>query len=94
LASQPAEHAILSLEMYFYVYLLVSIENPEKHYVGLTRDLDDRLRRHNAGEVPHASKYLPWRIETVVAFRSHAKAIAFERYLKSGSGREFSRRHF
>jgi putative endonuclease len=36
----------------------------------------------------------PWYIEVAVAFRSEAKARRFERYLKTGSGREFSRRHF
>jgi hypothetical protein len=42
----------------------------------------------------HTSKFKPWTIETAVAFRDQAKAVAFEHYLKSGSGREFARRHF
>ncbi|MEY2537994.1 MAG: hypothetical protein QOG67_1734 [Verrucomicrobiota bacterium] len=36
----------------------------------------------------------PWRIETAIAFSSVTKARAFEKYLKSGSGREFARRCF
>jgi hypothetical protein len=44
--------------------------------------------------IPHTAKFRPWKVETAVAFSSETKARAFEKYLKSGSGREFSRRHF
>jgi putative endonuclease len=64
------------------------------HYSGLTRDLNARLREHNRGKCPHTLKNRPWKIETAVACRSEAKARSFERYLKTGSGREFARRHF
>ena len=76
-----------------YVYLLVSEKDPLVHYTGLTDDLTSRLRKHNAGGSPHTAKHIPWRIETAIAFRDRAKATAFEAYLKSGSGREFARRH-
>ena len=52
------------------------------------------LKEHNRGPFPHTEKYKPWGIETAIAFASQAKARAFEKYLKSGSGREFARRHF
>ena len=49
-----------------YVYILESLDS--KHfYVGITDDLRARLAKHNAGEVPHTSKYGPWRIRTYVA---------------------------
>ena len=79
--------------MFHYVYILVSETNPGRHYIGSTADLNARLAVHNAGKVSHTSKYKPWRVETVVAFRSNKKAAAFEKYLKSGSGRTFARRH-
>ena len=79
---------------FHYVYVIVSLSHPDRHYTGLTDDLQDRLRRHNGGEVAHTSKYAPWELETAVAFRSREKAAAFEQYLKTGSGREFARRHF
>lgn len=85
---------IMSESDYHYVYVLVSEKHPERHYTGYTTNLQDRLRRHNNGDVPHTDKYKPWRIETAVRFSSEEKAHAFERYLKSGSGREFARRHF
>ena len=80
--------------MFHYVYILVSETNPDSRYIGSTANLNARLAAHNTGKVSHTSKYKPWRVETAVAFRSKEKAVAFERYLKSGSGREFARRHF
>jgi putative endonuclease len=73
-----------------YVYLLESQSVPGQRYVGLTADLKRRLADHNAGRSPHTSKYLPWRLITYVAFSDEAKAIGFERYLKSGSGHAFA----
>jgi len=70
-----------------YVYILESVGSGGRFYVGVTADLRDRLRRHNAGEVAHTSKWLPWRVKTYIAFSDHARAYAFEKYLKSGSGR-------
>ena len=43
---------------------------------------------------PHTAKFRPWKVETYIAFESLDKAQAFERYLKTGSGHEFARRHF
>jgi putative endonuclease len=82
------------MHQFLYVYILVSEVDVTKHYTGITRDLFERLGYHNRGHCPHTSKYKPWRIETAIAFTSQAKARAFEKYLKGGSGREFARRHF
>jgi putative endonuclease len=73
-----------------YVYILQREADAERFYVGLTTDLRARLRRHNAGDVSHTSKYLPWRMKTYVAFSDEATAAAFERYLKTASGRAFA----
>ena len=76
-----------------YVYILESLDS-QHFYVGITDDLRARLAKHNAGEVPHTSKYGPWKIRTYVAFSDEKQAIAFERYLKSGSGRSFAKKRF
>jgi predicted GIY-YIG superfamily endonuclease len=55
-------------------------------------DLRDRLARHNRGEVPHTSSHGPWRIKSAVAFRDRDRAAAFERYLKTASGRAFAKK--
>jgi len=71
------------------VYILRSVVGPH-FYVGLTADLDLRLKAHNEGRVRHTSKFRPWSIQTFIAFDDRQKAVAFERYLKSGSGRAFA----
>jgi putative endonuclease len=75
-----------------YVYILQSESYPEKYYIGLTDDLRDRLRRHNASEVAYTAKFLPWRIKTAVAFTDRERAADFERYLKTASGRAFAKK--
>jgi putative endonuclease len=74
-----------------YVYILESHDS-EHFYVGTTDDVPARLAKHNAGEVPHTSKYRPWRLKTYVAFSDEKQAFAFEKYLKSGSGRAFAKK--
>ena len=78
----------------FYNYILRSISQPEQRCIGSTSDLRKRLAKHNAGEVPHTSKFKPWKIETAIVFSSKEKAYAFEAYLKTGSGHAFAKRHF
>ena len=79
---------------FLYVYMLRTVSHPEHYYVGVTENLAERLRAHNAGRVPHTSKFAPWQIETAVPFRHKEKAFAFERYLKTHSGRAFAKKHF
>jgi predicted GIY-YIG superfamily endonuclease len=55
-----------------------------------TKDLKDRLARHNRSEVSHTSKYRPWKLRTYLAFSDDQKAIDLEHHLKSGSGQAFS----
>ena len=78
----------------FYVYILRSVQCPSKTYTGYTINLKERFKDHNQGKSVYAAKYMPWKLEAYFAFREEAKAIAFEKYLKSGSGRVFSKRHF
>ena len=73
-----------------YVYILKSLADTERFYTGITDDLKARLSRHNAGAVTHTSKYRPWRIKSYVAFTDEGRAVAFEKYLKPGSGRAFA----
>ena len=82
------------MERFFYVYVLVSEADEAIHYTGTTQELQARLTKHNQGSCAHTSKHRPWRIQTAIAFDSEAKARAFEKYLKTGSGRQFARRHF
>lgn len=76
-----------------YVYLLRSVPNPTQRYIGMTDNLKGRLEDHNAGKSSHTSKYKPWKIVVAVRFEDDSKALAFEKYLKSGSGHAFAKRH-
>jgi predicted GIY-YIG superfamily endonuclease len=76
----------------YYVYLIESLSAARKRYVGITTNVEQRLREHNAGKSPHTSKFKPWKLITYVAFTDRGKAEAFERYLKSGSGHAFARK--
>ena len=88
-------HAMPEQAMSFhYVYILRSRVEPDRYYVGLTRHLESRLSQHNRGETQSTKAYAPWQIEIATAFRDKAKATAFEQYLKTHSGRAFSKRHF
>ena len=73
-----------------YVYLLPSIDHPHEPYGGLTDDLRSRFSAHNTGRSTHTTKYRPWRLVSYIAFFDERKAVEFERYLKTASGRAFA----
>jgi predicted GIY-YIG superfamily endonuclease len=75
------------------VYVLRSDQEPARYYVGLTADVRSRLADHNAGGSAHTAKYRPWRLAVSIEFETTSQAAEFERYLKSGSGRAFAKRH-
>ena len=77
-----------------FVYVLESIGNSARHYVGLSSGVGARLEYHNAGKCRHTAKHRPWRVLATVEFADPVRAVAFERYLKTGSGRAFAKRHF
>ena len=79
---------------FHYVYILVDEATETHFYIGCTEDLKSRLEKHNKGDVPHTSKFKPWRIKNAIAFDDREKAYAFEAYLKTHCGRAFAKRHF
>ncbi|MCK4651221.1 GIY-YIG nuclease family protein [Candidatus Babeliales bacterium] len=78
----------------YYVYLIQSIKNPEKTYAGYTTKLKERLQKHNEGGSVFTSTYRPWKLIIYLAFRDKGKALEFEIYLKSHSGRTFAKKRF
>ena len=77
-----------------YVYLIQSMPFPKQKYTGITDDLKKRLADHNSGKSVHTAKYKPWKLIAYLGFANEGKAREFERYLKSGSGRAFAKKHF
>jgi predicted GIY-YIG superfamily endonuclease len=76
------------------VYVLRSDSHPDRYYTGLTDNMDRRLATHNSGGSQHTSALRPWTVVAFTTFASPESAAAFEKYLKTGSGRAFSKRHF
>ena len=76
-----------------FVYVLRSLSDRTRYYTGVTSNVKARLSSHNAGECVHSARHRPWELDLVMAFRDQARALCFERYLKSGSGVAFAKRH-
>lgn len=72
------------------VYLIQSLSRPDRRYTGITTDLEARLEAHNQGKSKHTAKYRPWKLIAAISFTDDQKAHAFEKYLKTGSGRAFA----
>jgi len=77
--------------MYF-VYILRSLKNSKKTYVGFTRNIKRRLYFHNLGQSIYTNKFKPWKIETLLIFDSYSIAFKFKSYLKTSSGIAFMRK--
>src|SRR3546814_7215367 len=74
-----------------YVYILQSEVEPSRYYVGVTTDPERRLHEHNSGKSIHTNKHKPWKLSVSIGFEDRAKALHFDQYLKSGSGRALAR---
>jgi putative endonuclease len=77
-----------------FVYILRSDADPTKHYIGIASNPDERLDWHNAGPSGYTVQHRPWSIVVSLEFPDERAAAHFEKYLKSGSGRAFTKRHF
>jgi putative endonuclease len=77
-----------------FLYVLKSADPKSHFYTGLTTDVRARLADHNAGRCPHTARYRPRQLHVTIELPDEQRAVAFERYLKSGSGRAFAKRQF
>lgn len=72
----------------FFTYVLQS-QKDHNLYTGLTNDVSARLLRHNNGYEQATSHRRPFDLIFYAAFRTREEAAAFEKYLKTGSGKRF-----
>jgi predicted GIY-YIG superfamily endonuclease len=77
-----------------FVYIIRSTRDLTRYYAGLTSDVQRRLSIHNSGGSQYTANLRPWDLVAAIEFTNEASAVAFEKYLKSGSGRAFAKRHF
>jgi len=76
------------------MYYVYSLKCKDGYYIGCTDNLKDRLLRHQKGNVSATSDRLPIELDFYFALKDKYKAFNFEKYLKSGSGRAFTKKHF
>ena len=77
-----------------FVYIIKCRTERSRYYTGVTSHVAARLAAHNAGRCHHTAGARPWEIVAVIEFAEERRAIEFEKYLKSGSGVAFAKRHF
>ena len=65
---------------------------PNQRYTGITSNPEHKLKEHNEEKSSYAAKFKPWELITYIAFSDEQRAYAFEKYLKSGSGRAFAKK--
>jgi predicted GIY-YIG superfamily endonuclease len=76
-----------------YTYILRNYKT-NRYYIGSTPDLKNRFKKHKGGKVLSTKSNLNYELEWYCAFKSKSQAIAFERYLKTGSGIAFMKKRF
>jgi len=76
------------------VYILKSLKEPKRHYIGITTDLKKRLKEHNNKQSTYSSIYASWELETYIVFKDKTLAESFEVYLKHGSGNALLKKRF
>jgi len=76
----------------FVVYVLY-FHSADRLYIGQTSNLIARFKSHNElGTTGFTTKYRPWMVIHVEFFEVKSNALAREKSLKSGKGREFIRK--
>jgi predicted GIY-YIG superfamily endonuclease len=78
----------------YYVYLIRSLKDASKTYIGYTAGLKQRLKTHNSGSSIHTKQFRPWKLVVYVAFDEEEKALVFEKYIKVGAGYAFAKKRF
>ena len=73
---------------YYYVYVLRSIDL-KRNYDGFTKNLTERLKQHNSGKTKSTKPYKPWKVLFYEVYNTKEKALAREKFLKTGQGRDY-----
>ncbi len=73
--------------MYF-VYIIYS-DKFDRYYVGLSGDVEQRIKTHNSGKVLSTKAFKPWRLIHKESFDTQVEARKREKYLKSAAGRRW-----
>ena len=72
----------------FFVYIIVSEIKGLRFYVGITGNVEERLKQHNNGKTVSTKGYVPWKLFYFEKYKTRIEAREREKYLKSGTGKE------
>ncbi|MCH8171205.1 MAG: GIY-YIG nuclease family protein [Bacteroidetes bacterium] len=64
----------------FYVYIIHS--STDKYYIGQTKNLDDRINRHNTNRSEYTKNKGKWKVVSYLKLNSRSKAVRLENKLK------------
>ena len=70
------------------VYVIKS-QVHHRFYVGMSEDVNRRLKEHNNGKTKSTKGFAPWEIVFIEEYQTRAEARKREKWLKSGIGIEF-----
>jgi putative endonuclease len=76
------------LKMMVIVYVIRSYKDG-RFYVGMTKDLERRIQEHESGKTKSTKGFRPWKLIFTESFPNFSEARKREKYLKSGSGKEY-----
>ena len=77
----------------FNMYYVYSLKCKNGFYTGCCENINERLKRYENGHAPATADRLPMGLEFYFAILNKYKAFEFKKYLKSGSGRAFIKKH-
>ena len=76
----------------FYVYVLKS-EQHDKTYVGMSENVNERLREHNTGKSTFTKSFRPWILLYSEYVGEATEARKLEKYYKSTAGKNRLRKN-
>jgi len=76
-----------------YTVYVIQSQVDKRLYKGLAKDIPQRLKEHNSGKNFSTKPYIPWVLVYSKEFVDLKEARNYEKYLKSGSGREFLKKY-
>jgi len=71
-----------------FVYIIRSLSHHTR-YIGVTQDIEKRLREHNTGRCRYTKGRMPWEVAYVEGKDTLGEARKREIFLKSGQGRKW-----
>jgi putative endonuclease len=87
-ACRQAGRGVLTNMSVYFVYAIRSLKDG-RIYVGMTCDLERRIKEHNQGKTPSTKFYRPWKLLYNANCTNRIEARKEEKKLKSGFGKEF-----